>query len=83
MKTFLLATSLLTSAHAFAFVGKAPTKFDTALNSVGLYYSNSTGNSETVAGYIAKAAGGLAIEDIGDAKESDICKFVAGRWSVQ
>ena len=66
MKTFLLATSLLTSAEAFAFVGKAQTKFDTALNSVGLYYSTSTGNTETVA------------EDIGDAKESGICKFLAG-----
>merc|ERR1712228_107036 len=40
--------------------------------SVGVYYSTSTGNTETVCGYIAEAAGGLPFEDIGDATDADI-----------
>ena len=37
----------------------------------GIFYSTQTGNTETVAGYIADAAG-LAIADIGDASDADI-----------
>ena len=40
---------------------------------VGIYYSSSTGNTETVGGYIAQAAGGgLDLVDIGDAKDEEI-----------
>eukprot|EP00549_Striatella_unipunctata_P020748 CAMPEP_0118672966 /NCGR_PEP_ID=MMETSP0800-20121206/59_1 /TAXON_ID=210618 ORGANISM="Striatella unipunctata, Strain CCMP2910" /NCGR_SAMPLE_ID=MMETSP0800 /ASSEMBLY_ACC=CAM_ASM_000638 /LENGTH=177 /DNA_ID=CAMNT_0006567975 /DNA_START=114 /DNA_END=647 /DNA_ORIENTATION=+ len=42
------------------------------LFSVGVYYSTSTGNTETVAGYIAAAAGDLEITDIGDATDDEI-----------
>merc|ERR1712130_838543 len=37
----------------------------------GVYYSTSTGNTETVAQYIADAAG-CSIEDIGDASEDEV-----------
>jgi flavodoxin I len=39
--------------------------------SVGLYYSTSTGNTETVAEYIADAAGVEDWKDIGDAEEGE------------
>merc|ERR1719155_303447 len=39
---------------------------------VGLVYSTTTGNTETVAGYIA-AATGLEAVDIGDAEDADFC----------
>merc|ERR1712086_425796 len=55
---------------AFAPVqNKAPTS--TALNAVGLYYSTSTGNTETAAGYIAEAFS-VEAEDIGDAEDAAI-----------
>mmetsp|Transcript_17864 Transcript_17864/g.22212 ORF Transcript_17864/g.22212 Transcript_17864/m.22212 type:complete len:240 (+) Transcript_17864:275-994(+) len=48
------------------------TKSSTSLEmSTGLYYSTSTGNTETVSGYIAEAAG-LSAEDIGDATDDEI-----------
>merc|ERR1712183_719242 len=37
-----------------------------------LSFSTSTGNTETVAGYIAAAAGGLDVTDIADASEDEI-----------
>jgi len=40
--------------------------------SVGLYYSTSTGNTETVAGYIADGAGIEDWKDIGDAENDEI-----------
>ena len=40
--------------------------------SVGLYYSTTTGNTETVAGYISEASG-LEAVDIGDAEDADFC----------
>lgn len=45
--------------------------------SVGIYYSTSTGNTETVCGYISKAAGGLKMEEIGLAKDDEIEKCEA------
>jgi flavodoxin I len=41
-----------------------------SLNSVGIYYGTSTGNTETVAGYIASAAGAEANE-IGGTKDEE------------
>ncbi|KAL3898868.1 MAG: hypothetical protein SGARI_006578, partial [Bacillariaceae sp.] len=37
-----------------------------------VWYSTSTGNTETVAGYIVEAAGGIPMNDIGDAKKDEI-----------
>merc|ERR1711957_969180 len=39
--------------------------------STGLYFSTSTGNTETVGGYVAEATG-LELTDIGDADDGDI-----------
>jgi flavodoxin I len=65
-----VVAAFLASAEAFApAMNKAPTS--TALNAVGLYYSTSTGNTETVAGYIADAVG-VDAEDIGDASDDAI-----------
>merc|ERR1719182_277341 len=74
----LIAVSLVASADGFAFIPKnigltATTSSKSALNmSIGLYYSTSTGNTETCAGYIAEAAGGLEPEDIGDASDDEV-----------
>ena len=72
-------TSLAACAQGFAFVGggkfhqAATQSSPTALfGGVGIWYSSSTGNTETVASYIASAAGGLDYNDIADAKDSDI-----------
>merc|ERR1712194_981317 len=43
----------------------------TALDAVKVYYSTSTGNTETAAGYIADAIG-VEAEDIGDAEDADV-----------
>jgi len=61
------------AADGFAFsAGQAPRTSFTKLDmSAGVYYSTSTGNTETVAGYIAEATG-LNAEDIGDASDADI-----------
>jgi flavodoxin I len=40
--------------------------------SVGLYYSTSTGNTETVAGYLAERTGCSDYKDIADADEAEI-----------
>ena len=42
--------------------------------SQNIYYSSSTGNTETVAGYIAKASG-LECVDIGDATNEEILSY--------
>jgi hypothetical protein len=59
-----------TSVLAFQPRAATPRLVDTSLNSVGLYYSTSTGNTETVAGYIASAAG-IEAEEIGDVKSGE------------
>lgn len=76
MKLILAAATFVTTANAFG--GSSPRLggnrlFSTALNAgnVGLYYSTATGNTETVAGYIADASG-LRADDIGDASDADI-----------
>ena len=62
----VIFAALMASAEAFApAMNKAPST--TALDAVSMFYSTSTGNTETVAGYIAEAAGGIGFEDIGDA----------------
>mmetsp|Transcript_6622 Transcript_6622/g.16291 ORF Transcript_6622/g.16291 Transcript_6622/m.16291 type:complete len:203 (-) Transcript_6622:221-829(-) len=65
-----LIAAVLASAEAFAPVmNKAPSS--TALDAVKIYYSTSTGNTETVAGYIGEAIG-VEAEDIGDAEDGDV-----------
>jgi flavodoxin I len=71
-----LAVSISKTADAFLVlpkVGHARTALEMA-SSVGIYYSTSTGNTETVAGYIAEAAGleGKLVNDIGDATDAEI-----------
>jgi flavodoxin I len=68
---FVVLAAFVASANGFSPVSKS-NRLTTALNSVGIYYSTSTGNTETVAGYISKAAGGVRIDDIGDAKDEEI-----------
>ena len=63
---------LASSASAWTTSRVANVRARTAIDgTVGVYYSTSTGNCETVAGYIGKAAG-VEIEDIGDAKDDEI-----------
>ncbi|CAB9503123.1 Flavodoxin 2 [Seminavis robusta] len=66
--------ALAASADAFApITNGAPKATSTALfGGVGIWYSSSTGNTETVADYIASAAGGLDYNDIGDATTEEI-----------
>ena len=77
MKLILAAATFVTTANAFGSssprLAGGNRLFSTALNAgnVGLYYSTSTGNTETVAGYIADASG-LRADDIGDASDADI-----------
>lgn len=67
------ALAALPAASAFAPVAGRRATTTTALNAkAGVYYSTQTGNTETVAGYIAAAAGGLEIADIGDSTAEDL-----------
>ncbi|KAG7369494.1 flavodoxin [Nitzschia inconspicua] len=65
-------------AHGFTVRPEAPTSFrmDTSLNSIGLYYSTSTGNTETVAGYISTAVG-VEAEEIGNVSGDEIMQHEA------
>jgi len=72
MKLSFATALLVASAEGFSFVSKTSRTFDTSLFSTGVYYSTSTGNTETVAGYIAEAVGDVEIEDIGDASDDAI-----------
>lgn len=67
---FLAAPSVVT---AFVFVGpKAGGSVFTNLDDAKIYYSTSTGNTETVASYIGTAAGIEGIDDIADASDDEI-----------
>merc|ERR1711935_1196854 len=68
----LAATLILASAGiAQAWVAPSAARASTSLNA-GVYYSTSTGNTETIAGYIAEAAGCGDAEEIGDASDDAI-----------
>ena len=76
MKLFLAiaAVSCLSKNTTLAFAPSAHhnVRSATALNAkVGIYFSTSTGNTETVAGYISEAAG-LEAVDIGDATDAEV-----------
>jgi len=69
--TAILAV-VLASAEAFA-PAQNKAFSATQLDAYKMYYSTSTGNTETVAGYIAEEFGsGMEAEDIGDAEDSDV-----------
>jgi hypothetical protein len=72
----LVATTCVVDAFApchIAFANKASTTSALFASKVGIWYSSSTGNTETVASYIAKAAGcEKDFNDIGDAKIDEI-----------
>merc|ERR1719326_2387958 len=68
-----LAISVILSTAGVAqawVVAPSAGRSSTALN--GVYYSTSTGNTETIAGYIADAVGAGDAEEIGDASDDDI-----------
>lgn len=72
--TFILL-SVAAPSTGFTLAGnKIPSQASTTAlhGGVGIWYSSSTGNSETVASYISSAAGVSDYNDIGDAKNSDI-----------
>ena len=73
------AGSVLAWAGAAAAVGSIAAAMSrrrsrTACEAVGLLYATQTGNTETVAGYIAEAAG-LEAADVGDYGASDLADF--------
>lgn len=72
MMKIILAVASVSISGVAAFAPASGVRASTSLNAnVGIYYSTQTGNTETLAGYIAEAAG-LEIEDIGDASDDDI-----------
>merc|ERR1712086_518221 len=75
--SLVLAFTGCAVTQAFSFTQRVSTfgapKSSTSLQmSTGIYYSTSTGNTETVSGYIAEAAGLGEAEDIGDASDDEI-----------
>jgi len=66
-----IAVILSAAGVAQAWVTPGAARSSTALNA-GVYYSTSTGNTETIAGYIAEAAGCGDAEEIGDASNDAI-----------
>ena len=72
MKFTVAALPILASVvDGFAFVPQKAVTSSTALESSACYFATSTGNTETVAGYIAAAAG-LEAEDIGDVEDATL-----------
>merc|ERR1712241_1182184 len=67
----LLVLGLAAGGVAAALIRR---KSRTACEAVGLLYASQTGNTETVAGYIADAAG-LEAEDVGDYGAEDLTEF--------
>ena len=67
----LIAAALPALASGFTVLSRNTGRVATSLDGSVVYYSTSTGNTETVAQYIADAAG-CSIEDIGDASESEV-----------
>jgi flavodoxin I len=66
--------ALVTPSTSFAIVSSKghPPSSTMLFGGVGVYYSSSTGNTETVAEYIAAAAGGLDFNDISEVKDAGI-----------
>ena len=75
MKFCITAIALASTAYGFAPVSKASHRvLDTSLDAAGLFYASTTGNTETVAGYIADAAG-ISAEEIGSSSADEVSAF--------
>jgi flavodoxin I len=74
MKLSLIVSLLPAMASGFAFVPSNTARSVTSLDGSVVYYSTSTGNTETVGQYIADAAS-VSLEEIGDASESEVAGF--------
>jgi Flavodoxin len=77
--SLLVAAAIITTVDAFAPLlsrslgnGAASWSSSALFAKVGIWYSSSTGNTDTVARYISKAAGVDDFNDIGDAKNEEI-----------
>lgn len=71
----IIASMIPVAISGFSLNANNGRAFSTSLNAGSIvYYSTSTGNTETVAGYISEAVG-CDIEDIGDASADDIKSF--------
>ena len=71
---FLIVSLLPAVASGFAFVPSNVARSSTSLDGAVVYYSTSTGNTETVGQYIADAAS-VSLEEIGDASEDEVKGF--------
>ena len=67
----VLILSAVGVSNAWVSNHKVGTPRTVLFMSNGVYYSTSTGNTETIAGYIT-AATGIEAEDIGDATNEEI-----------
>mmetsp|Transcript_26994 Transcript_26994/g.39770 ORF Transcript_26994/g.39770 Transcript_26994/m.39770 type:complete len:203 (-) Transcript_26994:95-703(-) len=67
----VIALSSAVLSQAWAPVSNIPFRQASSLNAASIWYSTSTGNTETIAGYVAEAAG-LSANDIGDATADEI-----------
>merc|ERR1740124_1906797 len=68
--SIVTVVSALSVAQAWVAPSTGSARSSTALNAK-VYYGTSTGNTETIAGYISEAAG-LEMEDIADADDAEI-----------
>ena len=76
----IITLALIASAHGFGRIPGKMQRKSMALNAVGLLFSTSTGNTETVGGHIQKAAEAAGIDiaeltEIGDASDDAIQGF--------
>ena len=69
--SIVIALSAISTTQAWAPVSNGSFRKSTALDMASLWYSTSTGNTETIAGYISEASG-LDANDIGDASDDEI-----------
>merc|ERR1712242_347898 len=72
VQSTLLVLGLAAAGGAAAALARRRAR--TACEAVGLLYASQTGNTETVAGYIAEAAG-VEAEDVGDYGAEDLAEF--------
>ncbi|KAJ8598516.1 hypothetical protein CTAYLR_001388 [Chrysophaeum taylorii] len=72
MFTTLLLPTVVTTAFSPAYTTTPRLK---PLNAVGIFYSTTTGNTETIAGYIQEATGLDEIYDIGSVEASTFTGF--------
>ena len=69
--SLVLAVPEVINGFSMVPTSKAQHSFATSLDGAVIYYSTSTGNTETVAGYIAEATG-VSAGDIGDKSADEV-----------